>query len=208
MRLAGSVRERKTLLLISVLGMLILTVYFVYILGPISRTSRDVREQVKKAKSDLATVEGTVTRRASLEQERARIEQSVGLVRGVMPPEEELPNVIEDISDLATQAQVKIQTIFPYRPLETSLQSTPGIVKDAHDSPYYKEVLIQVDALAGYHQLGTFLGSLESASTPLRVATLRIAPHQKEARRQSVKMLLKAYFTTSEGAGDAKAGPS
>ena len=61
----------------------------------------------------------------------------------------------------------------------------------------YEEVLIQVEALAGYHRLGAFLSAMESGDKLVRVSSLHMVGNPKEPKHHHVKLLLRAYFATS-----------
>src|SRR3989338_2900230 len=110
-------------------------------------------------------------------------------------------------SGLASQTQVKIQTIFPQRPLnqpDDRLLAAQG--KTATELMVYKEIPIQIDAQANYHQLGTFLSLVEASKKPMQVTTLRVSSNPKEPRWHNVSLSLLTYFAVHEGAaGDAAA---
>jgi Tfp pilus assembly protein PilO len=130
----------------------------------------------------------------------------------LLPSEEELPAVIESLSDLAGQSQVKIQTIFPQRTDADGAgrkdkEKERGGGAGLKQPDIYKEVIIQIDALAGFHQLGTFLSRIEQAEKPMRVASLRITQDPKEMKRQRVKLLLQSYFTPGAASDAQPRGP-
>ena len=60
----------------------------------------------------------------------------------------------------------------------------------------YKEIPIQIDALAGFHQMGMFLSRVESGAQPMQVRMLRISDNPSEPRRHVVKLQLVAYFAS------------
>ena len=192
MKLALSSREQRTLLAGGGLALIVLWVYGAYILGPLMRESSSLGQQVQQARDRLATLEAATANEDALRKQHEQLTQTVASLRSLLPSEEELPSLIETLSDLASQTQVKIQTIFPQRPLQGTGAETTTLAPVV-----YKEIPIQIDALSGYHQLGAFLGLVESGGKPIRIASLRIAANPREAKRHNVKLLLRSYFATT-----------
>ena len=132
-------------------------------------------------------------------------DEKVTSLRALLPPREEESVVLERLSNLARQTQVKIQAMFPQR----SADGTAGSGKSGADKGppapaqpvVYEDVLIQIDAAAGYHQLGTFISLVEAEERPMRVSSLRIVANPREFKRHSIKLLIRAYFSTSPTRG-------
>ena len=189
-------REQRLIPLIVLLGAGILCGYFIYVVGPLSREMTDLGQRVRAARDKVRLLETATSNEVALQDQHNQLDHSVMALRRMLPSEDELPSVIALLTDLANQAQVKIQTIFPQRTAADSLalDSKGG----STDSSVYKEILIQIDALAGYHQLGTFLNLVESSEKPMRLASLRISSNAnaREVKQHQVKLLLRAYFAT------------
>ena len=209
MKLQLSPREQKTLLSVAGLGIVILWVYITAIVRPLMREGGQLGQQLREAREQLKLLEAATANEDALREQYHQLEQNVLSLRKLLPSEEELPAVIELVSDMASQSQVKIQTIFPQRPMGNEVG---GGKKDKGAAPkqlaVYKDVLIQIDALAGFHQLGAFLSLVEQGDKPMQIANLRITQDPKETRRLRIKLLLKSYFAPSEKrAGGASAAP-
>ena len=194
-------RDQRTILLIGVSGIIILSAYFMLIVGPLRRGGSDLGRKVRSAREQLRALEAATANEATVQEQYRQVEQTVASLRRLLPGEEELPAMIGRLSDLASQTQVKIQTIFPQRSFEP--EGTAGRLSAAGSasepaSIYYRDIPIQIDALAGYHQLGAFLSLIESGDKPLRVSSLRISANPKEPKRHHVKLLLVAYFATND----------
>ena len=200
-----SPREQKTLALVIGLGLVTLWMYFSFIVSPLIREIGDLGRQVRDAREQLKVVRVSTANETTLRDQQRQLQEGVGSMQQLLPSEEELPAVIESLSDLAGQSQVKIQTIFPQRPGSDGgrKDKDKGPVGEPKQPEIYKEVMIQIDALAGFHQLGSFLSQVEQAEKPMRVAGLRITQDPKETKRQRVKLLLQSYFTTGPGSETA-----
>ena len=184
--------------LVGLLAVGILWVYASLIAGPLLKEVGWRRQRVRDARQELRMLEAATANEAALREQHRQLQEDVAALRDFLPDEEELPQLIELLSDLASQSQVKIQTIFPQRSPEGSATDP-----DADRGPtVYNDVLIQIDAITGFHQLGVFLSLVEARDKPMQVSFLRISGHPRETRRMKVKLLIQAFFSAKE-AGDA-----
>jgi Tfp pilus assembly protein PilO len=208
MKLALSSRELRTVLIGGALGLVVLYVYVAMILTPLWRTTGSLGERVRSAKAELAALQQAVANEPALRQQHHRLQEAVVALNRTLPSETELPAVIEFLSGLASQTQVKIQTIFPQRSLDP-LGKTGPAGQAAAEATVYEEIPIQIDAQASYHQLGTFLALVESSDKPMQVSSLRISSNPKEPRWHNVSLSILAYFAVRDGGTVAQrsAGP-
>lgn len=207
-KLAANAREQQVILLVGCLGVLILYLYAVFIIGPIRRESRELARDSQNAQEKLRGLETVVANEATVRQQYEQADQAVRGLRSHLPAESELSQLIQLLTDWADRSQVKIQTISPQRP--EAVQET-GVDQPASDKPVvYEDIFIQIDALAGYHQLGVFLNLIEGSDKPLHLSTLKISGNAREPKRSNIKLLLGTYL--SKGAGQPPAvrgaGPS
>ena len=126
----------------------------------------------------------------------------------MLPAEEELPVIIERLSDLASQSGVKIQLVMPQRPLQGGAGGAVPQPSAPSSPALYKEIPIEIDALAGFHQLGTFLSRIELGEQAMQLRSLRISQNAKTSRRHLVKMTLVAYVIPSAPKPTADKNPS
>ena len=204
MKLRLSAREQRTLLLVGLLAVLIAWMYFALIVGPLMREGRRLGEQVRAARDQVRALELSTMNEAALREQHRQVQETVASLRSLLPAETELPRVIELLSDLAGRSQVKIQTIFPQRPAEEPGAPKAPSAQAGSVPAVHKDVLIQVDALAGYHQLGTFLSLVELEDKPMQVASLLIEPDLRESKRFRIKLVIQSYFATSDAVAIGK----
>lgn len=212
-----SAREQRTLLLLIALGVLILWLYTAYLLLPLLRGGATLGRDVRAARDQLNTLKLTTTNEAALRHQYNQVQDSVLVMRGVLPNEKELPAVIEILSNLASQAGVKIQTISPVRTPPSGAESKsplaarvlqegskkPGAAQGASLLPrpapiVFRDIQIQLDALAGFHQLGAFLSTVEMREQPIQVSTLRIETDPRSTLPPRVQLILRAFFAPDE----------
>ena len=204
-------REQKLLLAGGCLTLMVLYMYVAYVIQPLAREAKSVGQDVAQARQSLKSLESATANEVALRQQHQQLNDTVTALQRLLPAERELPAMIELLSDLASQSDVKIQSIFPQR-------QAPGDVKPAAADDatkpvgpvIYKDVIIQIDAMAGFHQLGAFLSLVETQDNPMQVASLKISTDPKVPKRQKVKLLIRSYFLPGEpgasGAASAKSG--
>ena len=173
-----------------------LRVYYAYVAKPLLQTVFRLRADVRTAEAELHEVEQTIANEGSLRQLSGQLTSEVERFRTSLPAATELLSVIERLSALANQTGVKIQTIAPQRMVEplpaTVVTGGPGA-----RSGLYRELAIQIEAVAGLHQLGTFFSRIESSPQPVQVPSLHITQNAKDPRRHAVKLTLVGFFSTS-----------
>ena len=184
--------SRRSVIAAAALGILGLWVYDAYLVRPLWRSVRRLGGEVQQTRRQVTLIEQTIAQVAQWRQETQRLTNGVASVQGALPTEDELPGVIETISELADQNGVKLQSILPQRtmpaPPKVAASPTPAL---------YKDIPLQLEALGGYHQLGSFVASLESAAQPIRVRSFRLSANPREARRHNLRMTVAGYFSTT-----------
>lgn len=195
-----SKREQRTIVVVLGLAVLILWMYGVYIIQPLTREASALGQQVRSAREQLRVLESVAETEPNLRAQYHTVQQTVAALRKELPPEQEVPATIELLSALASKTHVKIQAIFPQRHEERERSSGTEAEKTPPPIPpqamVYKEVPIQIDAVAGYHQLGLFLSLVETGQRPMDVLQLHIVSNAKEPRWHAVKLILRAFFAT------------
>ena len=179
MKLAMVTPDRKMLVLIGLLAVLVLWVYYAYILAPPVQRVWQMGGEVRALRGQLRDVEQAIVQEPQLRQQHRQLAGEVEKLRTALPSEEELPAVIERLSGLASQTGVKLQLITPSPPA-----SGPAL---------YKEIPIDIEALAGFHQLGTFLDILERSDRFMRVERLRVA-RQDRGRPAAVQLVISTIY--------------
>lgn len=189
MKSKASSETIKTIALVSMLAVTGIYVYVQYYFVPTSQKLSNLQAQLRQSRDKLKSLEAITANEALLQAQYKQVEQAVALLRKSLPGESELPAVMEVLSNLASKSNVKIQTIFPER---SSIAVNKAL---SLDPSVYKEVPIQIDAIAGFHQLATFLNQVETGDKPMQMVSMRISSNPKDPRKHQINLLLKAYFS-------------
>ena len=214
MKLGLTPREQRLLLSGGLLALVVLWTYTTYIVQPLMREGAQLREDVVTAQDRLKLLEVTTAQEGALRGQYQQLNETVAALQRLLPDEKRLSEVIERLSDLASQSDVKIQTIFPQKSdAESNAEKAAALQKASTSSRpagpiVYRDVVIQIDATAGFHQVGTFLGLMEAQSTPLQLTLLRVSSDPKVLKRQRVKMLIRAYFSPTAGDNPLRKAPA
>ena len=136
-----------------------------------------LRAKVERLRRDLR-------RLPEQEQKQKEMSSQYSAPAVSVPPEEQLPDLLEKIAQFARAAHVRVVTL---RPKQDLAQMRPG-------PSGYLEIPLELTAVAGYHQVGRFLDRLEGSDSLVRLRELQIRPG-KRMPDQEVKMLLLAFLT-------------
>lgn len=180
MNLPFALDGRKRIVLACALAVALLWVYYGAILSPLARAAIRTGQEFRQATRQLQDIEQALVQEPQLLQQQREMDARVAQLRSSVPAEDQLPNVLQHLTEVAAQTGIKVQSVTPQ----------PSASKDP--PTLYRHVPIQLDALAGYHQLGVFLSRVETEGPPMQLQSLRIAANPKLLRRHDVKMLLVA----------------
>lgn len=203
---------KTTLLGLFILVALGLWVYYASVVNPLFQNVLRLRTEARSAATELQHVQQAVDQEEQLRELAGTLSSEVERFRTGLPPVTNVLSVVERFSQLANQSGVKIQTIAPQRVVD--LLPVPAATKDKAKSKgkskekgrdpapppppsLYREIAIQVDAVAGFHQLGTFLSLIESSPQPMQVRALHMTQNAKEPRRHVIKMTVIGFFSAS-----------
>lgn len=196
MKRKPSKEQTQMLLLGLLMATLFLYVLVVLVVGPLRRDAFQVKQALPAARERKRALEFGVINENPLREQYQQMEKQVSALRADLPSEDAVSSIIEALSAMANQADVKIQTIFPVRGEREERGSVKS--KNQESAPalpsVFKETLIQIDALSGYHQLGGFLGAIEASAKPMQLSSLRIVANPNELKRHNVKIVIRAYF--------------
>jgi len=99
--------------------------------------------------------------------------------------ESQISGLLQDISSAANKFDVKIIQIRPLR--ETGKSVIPG--------DKFTPILINLDLICDYHNLGKFINSLENAPVFMGVAELKISTRLPDYLKQKVSLVIRTYVS-------------
>lgn len=97
--------------------------------------------------------------------------------------EHDLSSLLENISSIANKVNVRIMQIKPSRDLKDSDSKSGNAVP----------VLITMELLSGYHNLGKFINDIENSDVLISIDELKILANAKDPLLQNVNLTLRTY---------------
>ena len=176
--------KTQVIALIGAVVLITAVVYLNFILKP--QVTGVAREIIKKNKltRELKDAEGDVGRIGSLRKDIESHNKKIERYEKMLPAEQEIPTLLENLSDMARASNVKIVGI------------TPSITKseNTQSNKTYEEIPILISAKSGYHELGNFLAKLENSDRFMKVVDIKIRSSAATPKRHDVDLLVLTYI--------------
>ena len=191
-----SAQQRQLRLLAVVLSAVGLAFWLQFFIIPQTGLAARLGSELTGLRVKVERVRRDVQRLPELEQKRDHLIAQYSISPVSTPPEEQLPNLLDQIAQFARTTRVHVVTLRVKQDLTQAQVGPSG----------YLEIPLELAATAGYHQVGRFLDQLEQSDSLVRLRELEIRP-SKEMLQQEVKMMLLAFLAPGPGAARAAAPP-
>jgi type IV pilus assembly protein PilO len=170
--LANMTKREQSLVGIGVAAVLVLTAYWYFLYKPKAQELRATQVHVdsldrknQQAKADIAS--GSLQK---LRAQSAEYEQSLKVMRQLVPRSNEVPALLEDISTAARRVGLDLATVEPM----------PVLPGEQFDTYRYKLAVI-----GGYHPVGQFLSNVGSLNRIIAPVTMAIKLHPAAGRTKA-----------------------
>ncbi len=181
--------------LIGVLALVGLVAWFNFFLAPQRRALADLRLQVEETRAKVEQVRQHQAEKPAWEEEMARLKEEYGFPESPPPPEEQLPELLKTLTAMARQNGVRLLGSKPTSEVNKLLPGPSG----------YLEVQVLIVVLGGYHQVASFLDTLESSPELLRMRELMFVHANGMALGQHAGVLLLQAYLVPGKSGAASA---
>lgn len=155
-----------------------------FYVAPQRKVSADLNQRVKTLRQDLIQTRERITQLPDMEQELRRLLSQHEAAVVPAAPEEQLPEMLDSIAQMAKGFQVRLVSVKPKADLN---QLTPGVSG-------YLELPVEILASAGYHQLGSFLDALEDSENLVRVSEFKVQADPGDPWHHQVNLVLQVYL--------------
>lgn len=148
---------------------------------------RQLNPKIVKLKSGLVIFQNDLQRMQEIKNKNAQPANKETKKNKKAISEDQIPALLEKISNLANKNSVLVAQIKPSR-------EAAKVKQDKNAPPEKLSILlISMDLSAGYHNLGRFIGDLENDEVLMGLQSLKINPKKEDYLQQSVNLLIKAY---------------
>lgn len=176
-------KQLQTVILITLVSLIVFLAYLYLLLMPqISRVIETCGRLVK-TKSALADTGGEAAKISELKREIGMRQDKMTRYEKMFPPDQPISGLLENLSTMARNSNVKITAITP----ETA--RAPSAQKDK----VYQTISIRINAKSGYHELGNFLARLEGSDKFMKVGDIDIRAAAGSPKKHDVELLIFTY---------------
>ena len=161
----------------------VIYLYVNFLLLPQINSVVKIYGKTNKLSVDLKDTEHDISEVDSLRKQAASYRGKIEEYERMLPAEQEIPKLLEDLSDMAKKSDVKIIGITPLPAKEES--KAPDAI--------YQEIPILISARSGYHELGKFLSDLENSDRFMKVVDIKVKENKTTPKRHDVELFVLTY---------------
>ena len=171
--------DDKKITLILIITIMFLYLDFTYLLKAQMSWSKKSAEGIVKLNNDFKALDLGLKNMQEIKLQQKNFSQSKAKK---IIYDSQLASLLQDISKVGNANKVKILQIKPSHETQKGAASSK-----------FSAVLINLDLLAGYHDLGKFINDLENNPTFISVESFKIEAQPGDALKQKVSLTLKTY---------------
>jgi len=181
--LGNTKREKALVLVLS--AIFLLAIYYLILLRPVIGKLNTLLPKVYEVKRDLKDARFLITNKALIEKKKEELLLKLEEYEKIFPAEREIPKLLENLSSIAGESNVRIVSTRPFVKEDYSRNGVPKI---------YQEIPIEIVAKSGYHQLGQFLQKLETGDRYIMIKDVKISANQYNIKSQDVQLIASTYI--------------
>lgn len=176
--------EVKLAILIIFVSIIGLVLYFNFVLKPHVARVFSLMIEANKLSSDLKNARADIANIPKFKNDIGAYKEKVERYEKMLPAEREIPSLLESLSNMAKNANVKIVGIMPAVAEAEKTTRTHA----------YQEIPILINAKSGYHELGHFLSNMGNSDRFMKIADINIKSSRDNSRKHDVELLILTYM--------------
>lgn len=180
--------KTQTIILVALLGIVLFALYIYFIFLPKVTSDINVIGKTISMRHDLKDAIFLIAQRDSLKKKVAEYNEKIELYEKKLPAQQEIPNLLENLSKMARNANI---TIIGITPVTLKLQKEKKVT-------VYQETPILITAKSGYHELGHFLNNLENGDRFMKVVDMGIKANAMSSKKHDVELMVYTYVLPAE----------
>jgi len=165
---------------------------------PTIRALGKLSQEIPRIKDNLKRSEALIAKKSQMQNQLASLQAKLEDIKLALPPRLDLPNVLQDISRLASASKVKILKMEPVKLEKRSQAQQARGTEAAAPLIIYAENPIVIEAKASYHAFGEFINRIENAKNFMSIADLEIQSSSGDMYSHNVRLLVIAYVLQEE----------
>ena len=184
-------KRTQTLLLVALVSFIAAAAYLYFVFVPQVVRVFTLSGDVAKMKSELRSARLVIADTDKLKNDFKEHSEKVESYEKKLPVEQEIPALLESLSNMAKNSDIKIVSIVP-------AMSYFKVDKSAKKSLIYREIPILITAKSGYHELGHFLNNLENADRFMKVVDISIKANKTSPKKHDMELMICTYILLLE----------
>ncbi len=175
---------KKVLIVVVLATAVILLAYLNFILRPQVQGLFGNIVGVSKLNADFTRAKADIAKIGQLRASISKYDEKIEHYGDLLPTEQGIPALLENLSDIARSSGMKIISIVPLEDKGAAIQRGQA----------YQAIPIQITAKAGYHELGRFVSTLENSGRFMKIADMRIRANAANPKKHDVELLILTYI--------------
>ncbi len=173
-------REKKMILILG--GVFLLVMDYFFWISPVSRVFSELSPKIQPLQQQLNELKDDSRNKTEIAKKWEIAKHDLSEKDKMFVDRDGTPALLENLSKLAQKSGVKIISLEPFEGAKPS--SAKG---------NYAALPIQVKAIAGTHELGSFLSNLESGDTYFKIKDLKISVNPLNERKHNIELSMEAF---------------
>jgi len=182
--------DKKKILMIAAIGVAILYLDFAVVLKLQLKWIKNTSPKIVKLSKDIADLNKELANTRNLQDKEAKIRQKAASKGKKIISAEEIPLLLQHISDIANKNNANMAKMTPAKDKE-SKPKAPKNGSAAAAAASFGQATITLDLSCSYHNLGKFINDLENLQEFVAVEEMKITHGADDYVRQNVSLTLK-----------------
>ena len=178
--------NKKKIFLIIAVSLVVIYIDFTFLIKLQFKGAKAMGVKIVRLKKEIDTLHKDLSTMHDLERKQTQTKQESTLKAKKIILEEQIPALLQDISSIANKHDVKIMQIKPSKESKTKDEKGSVIEK-------LTPLLIRLDLMCGYHNLGSFLNDLDNSEQVMSIQEMKIMPNPGDCFQQKVNLVLKTH---------------
>lgn len=170
-------------IVISLFGLIALVAYILLMFLPQAVYDINMVGKTLKMRSDLKEAGSLISEKETLKKKATEYKNKIEVYEKKLPAQREIPNLLENLSKMARNANITIVGITPVT-LKSQKEKTVQV---------YQEIPILITARSGYHELGRFLSNLENGDRFMKVVGINIKTNAATPKKHDIDLTVHTY---------------
>ena len=172
-------------------GLLVLGGFYYFQYKGMLEQQQQKEAQLADLQKQIRALEATANRLPEFQREVQALEARLELLKRILPPEKEMPDLMRRIQYLAAQSSLRVAKFNPAPPRQAE---------------FYQEIPINLDLEGSYHNFGGFLDRISRMSRLINIGDIKIRANAQPTINSTIAVAATATTYVYQDAPPPTAG--